>query len=154
MPPSNPESSRWFAEEVLPHEPKLRAWLRGRFPGVTDTDDLVQEAYARLMQAHATVPIACPRAFLFLTARNLAHNHQRPRRIERPEGAAEIDVLSVADERVGAPEALAHAEEFQMPGPGDRVAAGALPPSHHFAKNLRAVAKRSGRTARPFGAYG
>ncbi len=112
--PQNPEQSRWFAEEVLPHEAKLRAWLRGRFPAVTDVDDLVQEAYARLMEAHATGPIACPRALLFVTARNLALNHLRHQRVERPEGAAEIDALSVADERVGAPEAMAQAEDFQV----------------------------------------
>jgi RNA polymerase sigma factor (sigma-70 family) len=112
--PQNPEQSRWFAEEVLPHEAKLRAWLRGRFPAVTDVDDLVQDAYARLMEAHATGPIACPRALLFVTARNLALNHLRHQRIERPEGAAEIDALSVADERVGMPEALAQAEDFQV----------------------------------------
>jgi RNA polymerase sigma factor (sigma-70 family) len=110
----NSDFARWFAEEVLPHEAALRAWLRVRFPVVTDADDLVQEAYARLMQAHATGPIACPRAFLFVTARNLALNHLRHQRIERPEGAAEIDALSVADERVGIPEALAHAEDFQI----------------------------------------
>ncbi|MEN9637215.1 MAG: hypothetical protein RL077_5619, partial [Verrucomicrobiota bacterium] len=101
MSSQNSDSARWFAEEVLPHEAALRAWLRARFPVVTDADDLVQEAYARLMQAHATGPIACPRAFLFVTARNLALNHLRHQRIERPEGAAEIDALSVADERVG-----------------------------------------------------
>jgi len=110
----NSDSARWFVEEVLPHEAALRAWLRARFPVVTDADDLVQETYARLMQAHATGPIACPRAFLFVTARNLALNHLRHQRIERPEGAAEIDALSVADERVGIPEALAHAEDFQI----------------------------------------
>ncbi|MSU23495.1 MAG: RNA polymerase subunit sigma-24, partial [Opitutus sp.] len=66
MSSQNSDSTRWFAEEVLPHEPALRAWLRARFPVVTDADDLVQEAYARLMQAHATGPIACPRAFLFV----------------------------------------------------------------------------------------
>jgi len=112
--PQDPEQSRWFAEEILPHEPKLRAWLRSRFPAVTDEDDLVQEAYARLMQAHVTGPIACPRAFLFVTARNIALNHLRHQRIERPEGAAEIDALAVADERVGIPESLAHAEDFQI----------------------------------------
>lgn len=80
MSPQNPEQSRWFAEEVLPHEAKLRAWLRGRFPAVTDVDDLVQDAYARLMEAHATGPIACPRALLFVTARNLALNHLRHER--------------------------------------------------------------------------
>jgi RNA polymerase sigma factor (sigma-70 family) len=110
----DPESSRWFAEEILPHEAKLRSWLRARFPSVTDPDDLVQEAYARLMQAHATGPIACPRAFLFVTARNIALNHLRHQRIERPDGAIEIDALSVADERAGIPEALAQAEDFQI----------------------------------------
>ncbi len=114
MSSQNSDSARWFAEEVLPHEPALRTWLRGRFLAVTDVDDLVQEAYARLMRAHATGPVACPRAFLFLTVRNLALNHLRHQRIERPEGAAEIDALSVADERVGAPEALAQAEDFQV----------------------------------------
>ena len=112
--PQDPEQSRWFTEEILPHEPKLRSWLRSRFPAVGDEDDLVQEAYARLMQAHATGPIACPRAFLFVTARNIALNHLRHQRIERPAGATEIDALSVADERAGIPEALAHAEDFQI----------------------------------------
>lgn len=114
MPAPHPDQSQWFAEEVLPHEPKLRAWLKARFPAVNDADDLVQETYARLMQAHATGPIACPRALLFVTARNLALNRLRHQRIERPEGAAEIDALSVADEREGAPEALAQAEDFQV----------------------------------------
>ncbi len=45
------EDGRWFHEQVQPHEPKLRAWLRARFPSLTDTDDLVQESYARLLRA-------------------------------------------------------------------------------------------------------
>ena len=113
VPPSDSEQSRWFTTEVLPHEAALRAWLRQRFPALADADDLVQEAFARLMQAHATGPVACPRAFLFVTARNLALNHLRHQRIERPEGAAEIDALAVADERAGIPEALSYAEDFR-----------------------------------------
>lgn len=114
MPPPDSEPARWFAVEVLPHEAALRTWLQARFPLVPDHDDIVQEAYARLVQAHATGPIACPRALLFVTARNLALNRLRHQRIERPEGAAEIDALAVADERAGAPEALARAEDFQL----------------------------------------
>jgi RNA polymerase sigma-70 factor (ECF subfamily) len=114
MPPPESDQARWFAAEVLPHEAALRAWLAARFPLVPDHDDLVQESYARLMQAHATGPIACPRALLFVTARNLALNQLRHQRVERPEGAEEIDALAVADDRAGAPEALAHAEDFQI----------------------------------------
>lgn len=114
LPSPHSGQSRWFAEEVLPHEPALRAWLQKRFPAVIEADDLVQDVYVRLMQAHATGPIACPRALLFVTARNLALNQLRHQRVERPEGAAEIDALTVADERVGVPEVLAQAEDFQV----------------------------------------
>ena len=31
MPPQDPETARWLAEQVQPHEPMLRAWLHGRF---------------------------------------------------------------------------------------------------------------------------
>ena len=54
MPPSRSEQADWFAAEVQPHESSLRAWLRGRFPTLTDVDDLVQEAYARLLRAQAS----------------------------------------------------------------------------------------------------
>jgi RNA polymerase sigma factor (sigma-70 family) len=109
-----PEQSRWFTDEVLPHEPKLRSWLRARFPSLGDADDIVQETYARLLKARATGPVACLRGFLFVTARNLALNHLRHIRVERPEGAAEIDILTVADDGDGAPEAIADAEDLQL----------------------------------------
>ena len=51
MPPSDPETTRWFAEEVQPHESELRAYLRAKFSAHLDIDDLVQETYARLIQA-------------------------------------------------------------------------------------------------------
>jgi len=114
MPPQDPEQARWFVDEVLPHDGKLRAWIRARFPRVADVDDLVQDAYSRLLRAHASGPIANPKAFLFVTARNLALNHLRHQGYERPAGATEIDPLSVLDEAVGAPDALAHQEDFKL----------------------------------------
>ena len=65
-------SERWFHHEILPHEPMLRAWLRAKFPSLTDPDDLVQETFSRVLQARGTAPIASAKAFLFTTARNLA----------------------------------------------------------------------------------
>lgn len=113
MPPPDPEQARWFVDEVLPHEPQLRGWLRGRFPALADIDDLVQESFSRLLRAHASGPVACPKAFLYVTARNLALNHLRHQRIERPPGLAEIDPQGVLDDSAGVPEKIAHAEEFQ-----------------------------------------
>src|SRR5690606_9967980 len=71
MPP-RPDHARWFVEEVQPHEPALRSFLRRRFPTIRDVDDLVQEAYARLMQARESGAILKPRAYLFAPARNAA----------------------------------------------------------------------------------
>jgi RNA polymerase sigma factor (sigma-70 family) len=114
MPPPDPEIARWFAEDVQPHEPALRAWLRSRFPTLTDTDDLVQESYTRLLRARATGSIACAKAFLFVTARNLALNQLRHLRHERPEGITEMDASGVLDSGVAIPESVARAEDLQL----------------------------------------
>ncbi len=112
MPPQDPEEARWFVDEVLPHEPQLRGWLAARFPSLTDLEDLVQEAFSRLLRAHASGPLACPKAFLYVTARNLALNRLRHQRIERPRGLAEIYPQGVLDESAGVPEKIADAEDF------------------------------------------
>lgn len=85
-----------------------------RFPGLGDVDDVLQDAFARLLRAHAAGPIANPKAFLFVTARNLALNRLRHLRYERPAGMTEIDPMSVMDESLGAPDRLAHQEDFQL----------------------------------------
>jgi RNA polymerase sigma-70 factor (ECF subfamily) len=112
VPPLPADSTRWFAEEVSPHEGALRGWLRVRFPSLADRDDLVQESYLRIMRAHETGPIASPKAFLFATARNLALNHLRHRRYE-PNELGDFDVSGVLDECADVPESVARAQETQ-----------------------------------------
>jgi RNA polymerase sigma-70 factor (ECF subfamily) len=114
LPPNNPDETRWFADEILPHEPKLRAYLHARFPSLADIDDLVQESYRRLIRTQATGPIACAKAFLFVTARNLALNSLRHRRFERPEGETEIDILNVMDGGPAIPESVTRTEELGL----------------------------------------
>lgn len=110
----HPEQSRWFTDEVLPHEPDLRAWLRARFPSLGDIDDVVQEAYTRLLKAHATGPIASVRGFIFVTARNFALNHLRHQRVEQPDQGADIDVRNVQDPASPTAETLAKQEDLQL----------------------------------------
>ncbi|MBI2513957.1 MAG: RNA polymerase sigma factor [Opitutae bacterium] len=82
MPPdASPEVTRWFATEVQPHRPALRAWLLARFPTLPDVDDVVQESLARLVQAREVSPIRSARALLFTTARNLALDAVRRQRV-------------------------------------------------------------------------
>lgn len=46
MPPERPQQDsnhvQWFADEVKPHEPALRTYLRNRFPKERDVDDTAQ----------------------------------------------------------------------------------------------------------------
>jgi RNA polymerase sigma-70 factor (ECF subfamily) len=93
------ESSRWFAEEVQPHEPALRAYLRQRFPGVNDADDLVQESYIRLLGARRRAPIANAKAYLFTIAGNLARTFLRRSRLYSPKSLSSAEAVAVADER-------------------------------------------------------
>lgn len=82
MPPeASPETVRWFATEVQPHRPALRAWLLARFPTLPDVDDIVQESLSRLVQAREVSPIRSARALLFTTARHLALDAVRRQRV-------------------------------------------------------------------------
>jgi RNA polymerase sigma factor (sigma-70 family) len=64
------DQSRWFAEEVLPHEPPLRSYLRQSLPSLADVDDLVQDCFARMLRAKTTGTVRSPKPLLFAIARN------------------------------------------------------------------------------------
>lgn len=78
MPPQNTEHARWFAEEVLPHEPALRGYLRSQFPSV-DHDDVVQESFLKLLKVREAGRIAFTKSYLFSIARNTARTVFRRR---------------------------------------------------------------------------
>lgn len=73
-PPTEPvvlnDQSRWFAEEVLPHEQPLRSYLRQSLPSLADVDDLVQDCFARMLRAKNTGTVRAPKPLLFAIARN------------------------------------------------------------------------------------
>lgn len=108
------DESRWFHEEVQPHEPKLRAWLHSKFPSLTDTDDLVQESYVRLIRARQSGGIANPKSYLFTTALNAAVDLFRRNRIVPFDSIRELDRLAVLEERPNASEAASRNEELEI----------------------------------------
>lgn len=81
MLPADPDRARWFAEQVQPHGPSLRAYLIGRYPALPDVDDVVQECFVRVLRVAEKMPVASPRALLFATARNLAIDLMRRRQV-------------------------------------------------------------------------
>jgi RNA polymerase sigma-70 factor (ECF subfamily) len=106
------EVSKWFADEVRPHDRALRGYLRQSFPGVRDVEDVVQESYLRLWRTRTVQPIRSVRAFLFTVARRLALNV-----VDRQKNAATMSVgdlaaLPVLDHGPGTAELVSREETF------------------------------------------
>ena len=114
MPPESPNASAWFASEVQPHEPALRAWLRSQFRDAVEADDLVQETYARVLRAHERGEVQAPRAFLFTTARNLALDYARRHKIVAFEPIMENDARTVYNDGANAADATARNQELEL----------------------------------------
>jgi RNA polymerase sigma-70 factor (ECF subfamily) len=103
-------------EQVRPHEPALRSWLRARFPWLSDVDNVVQESVARLWRRSADsrqAPIRSAKAALFSIAHHAAVDQARRHAVVSIEPVADLEALSVLDhadtvEAVSTRQELAH----------------------------------------------
>lgn len=109
-----PDEHRWFAEQILPHEMALRAWLRSRFPALPDIDDVVQETYARVLQAHSAGHIAAAKSFLFTAARNLALDYLRHGEVLGLKPLTESHESHVLEEAPRVSEAIGRKQELEL----------------------------------------
>jgi RNA polymerase sigma-70 factor (ECF subfamily) len=107
------DATLWFAEQVQPHEPALRGYLLG-LVGPTEIDDLVQETYARILNARQRGPIRHPRGLLFATARNVARDLFRRRASANTFSIAEIDSSHVFDPAPAPPEVASRRQETEI----------------------------------------
>ena len=90
------QRAAWLTEQILPHEPALRAWLSGRLGNVRmEVDDVVQETYAVLAGMHELSHVRDPRAYLFTAARSVVLQQVRRARIVSIETVAEIDRVAI-----------------------------------------------------------
>lgn len=112
-PPLAAGGDTWFAAELAPHEPALRAYLHG-LVGASDVDDLIQDTYVRVLRARAAGAVASPRGLLFATARNAARDLFRRRAVANPVPIAEIDGSRVFDEAPGVAETVSRRQENDL----------------------------------------
>lgn len=108
------EQGRWFAEEVLPHETMLRAYLRRHFPSLGDVDDVVQESYLRLIRARAEGRLRSVKGLLFTAARNAAVDIFRRKGSFAPTEVDQIDGGAVLDNRPGVVESISRSQELDL----------------------------------------
>jgi RNA polymerase sigma-70 factor (ECF subfamily) len=116
VPPPAVDLSRWFEDEVQPHDAQLKAYLRGAFPSVRDVEDVAQESYLRVWRARAAHPIRSGRAFLFRVARNLALDFARHERASPLIALGSLADLPVVEERADAAELLTRDEKARLLG--------------------------------------
>jgi RNA polymerase sigma factor (sigma-70 family) len=74
------DQARWIAEEIQPHEPSVRGYLRNQFPTI-DADDVVQESYLMLLRIMGERRITSSKAYFFAVARNIARRLFRRRKL-------------------------------------------------------------------------
>jgi RNA polymerase sigma-70 factor (ECF subfamily) len=84
----------WVANQVLPHEPKVRAWLRRNRTAPEDVDEVIQEAYCRLAMLKSVDHIDRPEAYFFSLCRNLLLRRLKRNRIVPITTIAEIESVS------------------------------------------------------------
>jgi RNA polymerase sigma-70 factor (ECF subfamily) len=111
---NTPEHDRWFQDEVVVHHEALRAWLSGRFPGITDVENLVQETMTRVWQTRMNTAVSSPRSLLFTTAHNLAIDQLRRQQIVPMQPLTEIADLRVYEESPTPAEATSHNQELEL----------------------------------------
>lgn len=122
-PASSDEAAQWFAAEIHPHGAQLKSYLRRAYPGMRDTDDVVQEFYLRVWKARAAHPIQCAKAFLFTVARRLAVDAARKEHGSPIRAMSDLAGLPVMEDRPGPVETLNREEKGKLLG----QALGALP---------------------------
>lgn len=111
VPPQNPEDASWFAEEVLPHERSLRAYLHSAAPATVEVDDLLQDSYLRLLRARANGQIRCAKALLFAIARNAVRDALRDKRANREIPSTEIEKFAVLDDSAAVVDLVSRRQE-------------------------------------------
>ncbi len=89
----------------------LRAWLAHSFGPRLAIDDVLQEAFLRVLRARETGALHAPKAFLFATARNLAVDQLRRHHVSRTDSLVDTDLSNVLDDHASIPETVARAQE-------------------------------------------
>lgn len=92
----------------------LRAWLQSRFREGMDLDDILQEAYLRVLRAHADGHLQSPKAFLFAIARNLALDRLRHRQVARHEPLVKNEQWDVLFDDADVAETVARNQELEL----------------------------------------
>jgi len=104
----------WFRREILPLEPRLRAYLRRIAPKDVDVDDLTHDILVRLISTPGWRQVTAPSAFVRTTARNLVFDLLRRRRVVPIDFVADLEAVEFLDPGCDAETALIGRDELRL----------------------------------------
>lgn len=107
------ERGRWLARNVLPHEPLLRAKLRGMCLYDLDIEDVIQEMYAKFMTHQSLESIQYPRQYALLTARAIIIDHVRHSRVVSITSSGDLDLLEIPSPDVNSEKRIEFRQEVE-----------------------------------------
>ncbi|ESQ85149.1 hypothetical protein AEAC466_05410 [Asticcacaulis sp. AC466] len=134
MQPLSDGRALWLARHVVPHEPALRSWLRGKSLGV-DIDDIVQETYAILAAKDSVDAVRNPKTYSFQVAYSVVLQQLRQSRVVPITAVADVGMLEAAHDDPSPEDTVLARDELAM----IRTAIDALPRQTRQAFILRRV---------------
>lgn len=108
------DQTRWFVDEVQPHDAQLKSYLRNSFPTIRDVNDIAQESYLRIWKARAVHPIESAKAFLFTIARRLAIKTTQRNRAFPVDHVGDLSALRFIDDGPTPVEAFSYHEKVAL----------------------------------------
>lgn len=86
------------ANEILPHERLVRSWLKRRWGNTVDLDDVIQEAYCRIVSLDCIAHIDNLRSYFFRTVHATATDVMRRAKVENFSRVTEAEWTNVLDD--------------------------------------------------------
>lgn len=108
------DRARWLAIEVMPYEPAVRRWLNRTRAWESEVDDIIQDAYARLVGVADVSAIQNVRAYFFRTAHSAAIDRLRRRNVIAIDAMADVERLKIAADVADPEEQAADRNELRI----------------------------------------
>ncbi len=112
MPRLTSQRAQWLAQNVVPHERAIRAWLARRVYEL-DIDDIIQEMYARLASLDSVAGIRSPRQYAAQTAFSILANQLRRLRVVPIVAVGDVEAIEAFAQEASPEEQVAFRDEVR-----------------------------------------
>ncbi|CAL4869569.1 hypothetical protein MMA231_03861 (plasmid) [Asticcacaulis sp. MM231] len=109
---SRSEIVAWVGSHIVPHEARLRLWLKGMRISDDEVNDIIQDAYVRIARLQSVAHISDGKSYFFQTAKSVLIQKIRRSRIVPIGQLTEIDAANLSDTGPSAERRLSARQEL------------------------------------------